>query len=468
MSFGGTYHLEDTIYIPFTNRAFSTGIPTALVSGVIDIYEDVTATPIITAETLTVSLNGHAGFNMVTITATAASGFEAGKSYSVVLDAGTVDSVSVVGEVVGQFNIITAAAGTDFQADIATLIANLATVDTNVDDIETAVITNAAGADIAADIIAVKAETALIVADTGTDGVVLANDAITSAKIANDAIGATEIADGAIDAATFAAGAIDAAAIATDAIDADALASDAVTEIRSVVTGTSDAGGSTTTMVDAALTEGDDYYNGMIVLFTSGSVVNQSRLITDFDAATDTVTFAPAVAASVGAGITYEILPGSSADIQTWLGSVPNALVSGAVDADVSAFQAGVITAAAIATDAIGADEFAQGAADKVWDTASRILTASTNFNDLSAAEVNTEVADVLKVDTISEMGQATPAVTPTFQQAIMWMYMALTKKVDVSSTFKEFHNDAGTLIWKKAISEAGGVYTEAKGETGP
>ena len=39
-------------------------------------------------------------------------------------------------------------------------------IDTNIDQIETAIITNAAGTDIAADIIAVKAETAAIVADT--------------------------------------------------------------------------------------------------------------------------------------------------------------------------------------------------------------------------------------------------------------------------------------------------------------
>ena len=39
-------------------------------------------------------------------------------------------------------------------------------IDTNIDQIETAVITNAAGVDIAADIIALKAETVLIVADT--------------------------------------------------------------------------------------------------------------------------------------------------------------------------------------------------------------------------------------------------------------------------------------------------------------
>jgi len=48
-----------------------------------------------------------------------------------------------------------------------TLDAAIAVIDTNVDQIETAVITNAAGTDIAADIIALKAETVLIVADTG-------------------------------------------------------------------------------------------------------------------------------------------------------------------------------------------------------------------------------------------------------------------------------------------------------------
>jgi len=72
------YELEDTLFLPFTTRAFATGIPTVL-SGTpaIDIYEDVTATPIITGETLAVSLNSVAGFNMITVTATAGTGFEA-------------------------------------------------------------------------------------------------------------------------------------------------------------------------------------------------------------------------------------------------------------------------------------------------------------------------------------------------------------------------------------------------------
>lgn len=54
----------------------------------------------------------------------------------------------------------------DTPAAIVALDAKIDILDTNVDQIETAVITNAAGVDVAADIIALKAETALIVADT--------------------------------------------------------------------------------------------------------------------------------------------------------------------------------------------------------------------------------------------------------------------------------------------------------------
>ncbi len=49
-------------------------------------------------------------------------------------------------------------------------------------------------------------------------------------------------------------------------------------------------------------------------------------------------------------------------------------IANGAIDA--ATFAAGAIDAAAIAPDAIGASEFAQGAADKVWASATRTLTA--------------------------------------------------------------------------------------------
>ena len=78
----GDYQLEDTVYLPFTTRAFATGIPTALVAGVVEIYEDASTTQITTAETLAVSLDSIVGFNMITVVATAANGFGAGQSYN--------------------------------------------------------------------------------------------------------------------------------------------------------------------------------------------------------------------------------------------------------------------------------------------------------------------------------------------------------------------------------------------------
>lgn len=63
---------------------------------------------------------------------------------------------------------------------------------------------------------------------------------------------------------------------------------------------------------------------------------------------------------------------------------------------EVGSFQAGAIDAAAIAADAIGASELAADAATEiataVWAAATRVLTANTNLNDLSAAGVRAAV----------------------------------------------------------------------------
>jgi hypothetical protein len=89
-------------------------------------------------------------------------------------------------------------------------------------------------------------------------------------------------------------------------------------------------------------------------------------------------------------------------------------------------------------------------------------------LNNISTADVNTQVADVMKTDTISEMSQQAPPATPTFEEAVMYLYMALRNKIDVTSALKEFHNDSGTVIWKKTLSDNGTIYSEAEGASGP
>lgn len=104
-----------------------------------------------------------------------------------------------------------------------------------------------------------------------------------------------------------------------------------------------------------------------------------------------------------GAGLTNIDLPNQTMDIT---GSI-----TGNLSGSIGSVGTGGITAASIATDAIGAAEIAADAGTELgtanWATTTRLLTAGTNivlakgtgvtgFNDLSAAQVNTEADTAL------------------------------------------------------------------------
>jgi hypothetical protein len=105
-----TVALGSTFYFTFTTRAFATGVPTAL-AGTPDlsVIEENNATPIDTGATVTTGHASVTGLNLGTVVATTGNGYEAGKVYQVYIDTGTVGGVSVVGEVVYEFQIETAA-----------------------------------------------------------------------------------------------------------------------------------------------------------------------------------------------------------------------------------------------------------------------------------------------------------------------------------------------------------------------
>lgn len=95
-------------------------------------------------------------------------------------------------------------------------------------------------------------------------------------------------------------------------------------------------------------------------------------------------------------------------------------------------------------------------------------VTGSVGSNlELGPSEVNAQMVDVLTVDTISEQTNGAPTATPTFEEALSYVYMALTNKIDVDSGFKEFYNNGGTIIWKKALTDDASNYIEANAEAG-
>lgn len=104
MSYMGTFSAGDTIDFAFTTRQ-STGAPTTLAgSPVISIYKSNSTTQSTTGVTLTVDFDAVTGLNHVNITTGSDGTFYAnGTQFDAVITTGTVNSVSVVGEVVGRF-----------------------------------------------------------------------------------------------------------------------------------------------------------------------------------------------------------------------------------------------------------------------------------------------------------------------------------------------------------------------------
>lgn len=119
--------------------------------------------------------------------------------------------------------------------------------------------------------------------------------------------------------------------------------------------------------------------------------------------------------------------------------------ISGNLSGSIGSVASGGITATSIAANAIGASELAADAATEiataVWASATRLLTAGTNivlakdtgvtgFNDLSAAQVNAEVLDVLNVDALID--------GKTFVQAVQYVSAITAGRVSGAGTGTE------------------------------
>ena len=79
-------------------------------------------------------------------------------------------------------------------------------------------------------------------------------------------------------------------------------------------------------------------------------------------------------------------------------------------------------------------------------------------------SDVNAEVVDVMNVDTLVEPSAGVPPVTPTLNQSLAYLYLKdiRDKTTTTASTYTIF-NDAGTALWKYAISDDGSTFTRAE-----
>jgi hypothetical protein len=237
------YPLAAVLDFKFTSRSFATGIPTTLAgTPTCEVFKDNNTTEVQTGIAPTVDFDGVTGLNNIRITASSGNGYATGESYSVVMEAGTVGGVSVVGEVVAQFSInrspalrpTTAGRTLDIQATgevDANLTMILATALT-----ETA--TQLAGAFVKFFDVPTPTGTVNSLPDAvpgaagggfiaGTNAATTVTTSFTATFTGNLSGSVGSIGTGGIVAASFAAGAINAAALGADCITAAKIADDA-------------------------------------------------------------------------------------------------------------------------------------------------------------------------------------------------------------------------------------------------
>lgn len=459
--FLGEFDTGATVRFKFTTRAFATGAPTTL-SGTpaVSVYKDGSTTESTTGVTLTADFDSRTGLNQIAVDMSSDGTFySTGSDFVAVITTGTVGGTSVVGEVLCQWST----------RNRASLYPTTAA--------RTLDVSAGGDADAVVQSIANNAITAAAIASDAITSAKIATDAIGAAQIAADAIGSSElatsavneiqaavaagavasvtgnvggnvvgsvgsVASGGITSTSFAAGAIDAAAIATDAIGSAELAASAVTEIQSGLA-TSANQSTILTNIAAVQADTDDIQTRLPAALVSGRI----------DASVGAVANNAITAASIATDAI-------DAD----------AMADGAITA--GTFAAGAIDATAIAADAIGASELAASAVTEIQSglaTATAVDDLPTNaelatalaaaddavlaaiaaLNNLSAAQVNAEVLDVLGTDVQAEL-TSIPAAATTLISILKALHATNLNRLEETGT-----GTSGTLTLKNRANNA-------------
>jgi hypothetical protein len=303
----GDFDTSSVIYFKFTTFRPSTGAPFTLAgTPALSVYKDASTTQTTTGVTLAADFDSVTGLNHVAID-TSDAFYAAGSFFDVVITTGTVDSVSAVGTVVGRFTLRKTAClkPTTAGRSLDVSSGGEAGIDfANIGSPTTTV--NLSGTTI-------KAVTDRVSANTDQwNGVTVTGMPLPTSSYTSPPTAAT-IADAVWDEAS----------------------------------GDHLAAGSTGASLNAAGSAGDPWTTTLPGTY-SGS--QAGKILAD-------------ILVDTGTTLQGE-LDGIQADTEDIQSRLPTALVSGRIDASVGAMAANVLTASALATDAVG--EIADG----VWDEA--------------------------------------------------------------------------------------------------
>jgi hypothetical protein len=358
----GDFTAGKTVIVRFnTHKADGTPI-TLAGTPAISVYKNST-TESTAGVTLTVDYDSRTGLHHVAIdTSTDGTFYAAGSDFDVVIGAGTVDSISVVGTVVGSFSLAnraalrptvadrtldvtsTGAAGVDW-GNVENPTTTLGLTGTTISTGQTISAVSGAVGSVTGAVGSVTGSVASVTGNVGgsVGSVVGAVGSVTGNVGGNVTGSVGSVASGGITSASFASGAITATAIAADAIGASELATDAVTEIVAGV------------------------WNAARATYTSAGSFGQG-------------------VASVQGNVTGSVASVASGGITT------------------ASFAAGAINAAAIAADAIGASELAADAVTEIAAAVADVFTGPSDTVQASPTPTTTEFAGSSSLSTTDDI----------------------------------------------------------------
>jgi hypothetical protein len=190
------------------------------------------------------------------------------------------------------------------------------------------------------------------------------------------------------------------------------------------------------------------HFNGSVLVFTSGNLLGQVRIIETYSSTNQNIflgralTEAPAnndefiilgpITASQDRTMLVDTAGRAQVNVERWQSSSPNTLVSGRVDVSVGAMANDVVTAAAVANAAIDAATFAAGAID-----ANALATDAAN--EIADAVLSRDVDQVETTMALHSLGTA--------------ILKAVSRIRDNAGTLETYRTNGTTLHMSQTIT---------------
>ena len=175
-----------------------------------------------------------------------------------------------------------------------------------------------------------------------------------------------------------------------------------------------DASATTTTFVTNLTQATDGFYHDKVIVFVSGSLAGQARHIETYTGSTKSITVSEA----------FTSAPANADEF----------LILATHEHSINEIQNGLATSSEIAA-----------------------------LNDISTADVNSEILDVLTVDTFAEPSSV-PAAATSLANKLSWVYTLNRNKLTQTSTTLTVRNDAdGANVASAPVSDDGTTFTRGE-----